>query len=71
MQSHLKGLMLSTRISCHGNGCRSPLPNGHIKQRNEGYFDQNNTVRVPYVTNFVHKAYIIANKVEKLQLVEG
>ena len=26
MQSHLKGIMLPTRISCHGNGSRSPLP---------------------------------------------
>ena len=40
------------------------------KTDNEGYFYQNNTVRVPNVTNFVHKAYIIANKVEKLQLLE-
>ena len=70
MQSHLKGLMLSTRISCHGNGSRSPLPNGHKKHRNKGYFDQNNTVHIPNVTYFVQKAYIIANKVPKLQLLD-
>ena len=67
MQSHLKGLMLLTRISCHGNGSRSPLPNSHKKHRNKGYFDQNNTVRIPNVTHVVHKVYIIANKVQKLQ----
>ena len=33
------------------------------KTLNKCYFDQNNTVRIPNVTLFVHKAYIIANKV--------
>ena len=41
----------------------------HKKHGNKGYFDQNNTVRIPNVTLFVHKAYIIANKVKKLQLL--
>ena len=35
-----------------------------------GYFDQTNTVRIPNVTHFGHKAYIIANKVQKLQLLD-
>ena len=37
------------------------------KHRNKGYFDQNNTVRIPnvLVTHFVHKACIIANKIQK------
>ena len=70
MQLHLKGLMLSTQISCHGNGSRLPLPNVHKKHGNKGYFDQNNTVRIQNVTHFVHKAYIVANKVQKLQLLD-
>ena len=33
------------------------------KHRNKGYFDQNNTFRIPNVTNFVvYKAYIIADR---------
>ena len=32
-------------------------PNGHKKHRKKGYFDQNNTVRIPNVTHLVHKAY--------------
>ena len=40
------------------------------KHRNKCYFDQNNTVRIPNITNFVHKAYIIANKVQKLQILD-
>ena len=40
------------------------------KHRNKNYFDQNNTVLIPNVTQFVHKAYInIANKVQKFQLL--
>ena len=31
-----------------------------------GYFDQNNTVRIPNVTHFVHMAYIIVNKVTEI-----
>ena len=37
---------------------------------NKGYFDQNNTVRIPSATHFVHNAYIIANKVQKLQFLD-
>ena len=55
-QSDLKRLMLSTRISWHGNGGRSPLPNGHKKHGNKDYFYQNSTVSIPNVTHFVHKA---------------
>ena len=36
---------------------------GHKTGLNKGYFDQNDTVRIPNVTQFVHKANIIANKV--------
>ena len=32
----------------------------------KGYFDQNNIVRIPNVTQFVQKTYSIANKVRKL-----
>ena len=70
MQSHLKVLMLSTRISCHGNSSRSPLPNDHKKHRNKGYFDQNNAVLIQNVTQFVQKAYIITNKAQKCQILD-
>ena len=40
------------------------------KHRNRGYFDQNDTVRIRNVTHLVHKGYIIANKVQKLQLLD-
>ena len=39
------------------------------KHRNKGYFDQNDTVLIPNVTQFVHKAYVIANKVQKFELL--
>ena len=39
------------------------------KHRNKGYFDQNNTVLIPNVTQFVQKTYFIANKVRKFQLI--
>ena len=61
--------MLSTRISCHGTVAVCHYPTV-TKNRNKGYFDQNNTVRIPNVTYFVHKAYITANKVLKLQLLD-
>ena len=34
------------------------------KHRNKGYFDQNNTVLIPNVTQFVQKTCFIANKVQ-------
>ena len=40
------------------------------KHRNKGYFDQNNTVLIPNVTQFVQKTYLIANKVQKFQLID-
>ena len=40
------------------------------KNINKGYFDQNNTVFIQNVTQFVHKAYIIANNVQKFQLLD-
>ena len=33
--------------------------------KNKDYFDQNNTVLIPNVTQFVQKTYFIANKVRK------
>ena len=39
------------------------------KHRNKDYFDQNNTVLIPNVTQFVQKTYFIANKVQKFQLI--
>ena len=40
------------------------------KTYNKGYFDQNNTVLIPNVTQFVQKTYFIANKVRKFQLID-
>ena len=40
------------------------------KHRNKGYFDQNNTVLIPNVTQFEQKTYFIANKVWKFQLID-
>ena len=40
------------------------------KHRNKGYFDQNNTVLIPNVTQFVQKTYFTANKVRKIQLID-
>ena len=37
--------------------------------RNKGYFDQNNTVLIKHVTQFVQEAYIIGNKVQKFQFL--
>ena len=39
------------------------------KHRNKGYFDQNDAVLIPNVSQFVQKAYIIANKVQKFHLL--
>ena len=40
------------------------------KHRNNGYFDQNNTVLIPNVSQFVQKTYFIANKVRIFQLID-
>ena len=40
------------------------------KHRNNGYFDQNNTVLILNVTQFVQKTYLIADKVRKFQLID-
>ena len=39
------------------------------KHRSKDYFDQNDTVLIPNVTQFVQKTYFIANKVRKSQLI--
>ena len=41
MLAHIKGLMLLTWHSCHGNDSRLPLPHYHKNIRVKGYFDQN------------------------------
>ena len=40
------------------------------KHGNKGYFDQNNTVLIPNVTQVVQKTYFIANKLRKFQLID-
>ena len=39
------------------------------ENRNKCYFDQNDNVLIPNVTQFVQKTYFIANKVRKFQLI--
>ena len=45
-------------------------PTSSQKHRNKGYFDQNNAVLIPNVTQCVQKTYFIANKVRKFQLID-
>ena len=40
------------------------------KHRNKSFFDQNTTVLIPNVTQLVQKTYFIANKVQKIQVVD-
>ena len=56
-------------------GGRLPLNAGELqlpvtKHRNKGYFDQKEHCSYPSVTQFVQKAYIIANKVKTFQLLD-
>ena len=70
MQSHLIGLMYQLGISCHGNGSRVfAITQPSQKHRNKGYFDQNNAALIPNVSQFVQKAHVIVNKVQKFQLL--
>ena len=68
MQEHLRGFMLSTWHYLLWKRQPFTITQPSQKHRNKGYFDQNNTVLIPNVTQFVQKTYIIANKVQKFQL---
>ena len=70
MQSHSKGLMLSTRHQLPWKRQPFAITQPSQKHRNKDYFDQINTVLIPNVTQFVQKTYFIANKERKFQLID-